>query len=754
MVTLKSEISDMKTFGRTIRRLEDESLVTGRSRFVDDIPIEGVLTMAVLRSPFANASFTVDVEPARRLPGVVGAWSAGDLPDLTLNQVGVDLPPRPVLARGHAKFAGEAIAVIVAANAHAALGAIEADFEPGAVAVDVVQARAAGGPVVQQGLPSNVAYRLGPSAADVDLMAGADVVVRAHLVNQRMAPGMLEGRAVAAIPDGDHLTIYASHQMPHKLRDDLAAALGIARELVRVIVPEVGGGFGAKASVYPEDVLVSYLASTLGRPVKFVETRTENLISCVHGRGQRQSIELGATSDGDLVAFRADVDVDFGAYVDNQRYSTSLCSMMVSGAYLIPKIEATFRGVLTHTPPVGAFRGAGRPEATYMIERAMDMLANELKMDPADLRFRNFIPPDAFPYDPGTEAMYDSGNYAPTLRAALDKVDYDGWRERQTERRASGGTRHIGIGIVSYVELSAGGNEDAVVTVDDSGRVVVRTGTSPTGQGHHTTWAQLVGHELGMSPHDIEVILADTGEVATGGGTGGSRSAPMGGSAVVGAARATATTLRSLAGNHMGCAPDEIELMDGVARHIGTEDTVTLAILAKEADGEIREEYAFQSPNLSYPFGSHICVVEIDEETGEVEILRYLSVDDCGAVINPLVVEGQMHGGTLQGISQALYEEVVFDDFGGLITANLTSYPLPDITQAPDLETFRTETPTPNNDRGIKGMAEAGTTAATPAVANAVFDALAHLGVDDAMLPMPYTPEKVWRAIVVARASR
>ncbi len=741
------------TFGHSVRRLEDEAILARGGVFVDDIPITGCLAMAVVRSPIANAEVTIDASAAKAAAGVAGVWTGEDLSHLVLPQVEVELAPRPVVAKTRARYAGEPVAVVVADSRVAAQRAADlvwADFDAAPAAVTLEAATTADAPVVDPGVPDNVAYRIDVADPDPEFFVEATSVVTLDLVNQRVAPGMLEGRAVAALPDGGGLLIYASHQMPHKLSQWVARAVGLPAAAVRVVVPDVGGGFGAKASVYPEDVLVAYLALHLGRPVKFVEDRTENLIATAHGRGQHARVELGATADGRLVGLRAAIDVDFGAFVDNQRYAAALTARMAAGAYRMPT-EVRLRGILTHTPPTGAYRGAGRPEAAYMVERAVDALASSLGIDPVEFRLANFIPPEAFPYDTGTGAVYDSGNYGAALTAATERVGYAGWRRRQAEWRAAGSSRLLGIGVASYVELSSGGSERASVTIGSDGSVVATTGTSPSGQGHRTTWAQLVADEFGLEPSEVQVVLADTGRVPSGGGTAGSRSAPLGGSAVGLAAAAAAGEVRRVAAAQLEAAEEDIVLAGGRATVAGTDVGIPLGEVAASAGGSIAADREFAAPNLNYPFGTHICVVQVDAETGMVDILRYVSVDDCGAVINPMVVEGQFHGGTLQGVAQALYERVEFDGSGALLTANLASYPLPAVTQAPEQETYRTETPSPNNGLGLKGAGEAGATGSTPAVANAVMDALEPYGVTDADLRMPYTPERVWRAIAAAR---
>jgi carbon-monoxide dehydrogenase large subunit len=558
---------------------------------------------------------------------------------------------------------------------------------------------------------------------------------------------MLECRAVTAVPDGRGVTVYVGHQNGHKLQRELVAVLDLEPGDVRIVVPEVGGGFGAKSALYPEYVLAAYAALCLGHPVKYIETRTENMLVTTHGRGQTQRVEIGAMGDGTLTALRAEIDVDFGAAADLQRWCAALTRHMLSGAYRIPRIEWSVRGVLTHTAPLGPFRGAGRPEAAYLVERAVDEVAAELGMDPAAVREANFIAPNDFPYQTGTGATYDSGAYATAMRAALDIGGYEEWRRLQAERRAGGDGTLIGIGIASYVELAAGGEEYAAVAVADDGTVEVRTGTSPHGQGHHTAWAQLAAERVGVAMEAVTVSHGDTAVVPRGGGTSGSRSAAVGGSAVAAAADRVAARLRDLAADRLEASSHDIRLDGGRAAVAGTDVTVTIADLVADAGGSVAAEEVFASGGQNFPFGTHLCVVEVTPGSGEVTVVGHVAVDDCGRVLNPLLVEGQIHGGVMQGVSYALAEEARFDEDGQPQTTGLHTYRIPAVAQMVPLTSRRTETPSPVNPLGMKGVGESGITGATPAVANAVFDALRPLGVGEDRLTMPFTPDRVWAAV-------
>ena len=729
--------------------MEDADLIAGRGSFLDDIEPPGTLHLAVRRSDVAHGEITeLDTSRAAARPGVQ-VFTAQDFPHLRWSQVLANLPLRSALAADVVRYQGEPMAVAVAENrttAIDAVGDIWVDYNDLPVLVDVHSASAPDAMPLYDELDSNIVYRSGNDRID-GLFDDAAVVVERTFSNHRIAPGMLETRGVLAVPGDDgQLTIYCSHQSPHRFRDLLAAALDRRAEDLRVIVPDVGGGFGSKASFYPEYPIVAELARRLGRPVKFVETRSENLAVSTHGRDQVTTVAIGARLDGEIVGLRFQTIGNMGAAVDNQRWCLHATELMTSGCYRIPQIEREILGVLTNTAPVGAFRGAGRPEAAYAIERAIDHLARRLELDPAALRRRNLVESDAFPYETGVGSTYDSGGYHAALEIALDRLEYDRVRAEQAQR--SGGPL-VGVGIASYVELAGGGQEFGEVSLSESGVVTVKTGTSPHGQGHRTTWAQIAADELGVAIEAVEVVHGDTAAVPRGGGTSGSRSAVLGGTAVHLAAELLADRLRELAADRLEAASGDIRLVDGRAIVAGTDVGVAIHTLV---EGELTESADFVTPGLTYPFGVHACVVDIDTDTGEVSVRSFVAVDDCGRVINPIITEGQVHGGIAQGVAHTLFEGVSYDDSGTLLTGNWTSYRIPAISDVLPIVSVRTETPTPNNPLGVKGVGEAGATGSTPAVANAVMDALARLGVDEDDISMPYTPVKVWSAIRKASA--
>ena len=737
----------MTSFGRSVSRVEDADLLIGRARFLDDLPAaKDALHLKVLRSPFAHATFEIDSLPETQDAHV---FTYADVAHLTWEHLLPGPSSRHPLARERTRYVGEAVAAIACADPQLALDLLAdiwVDYEPLPASTTIEQALATDAPLVYSSVDDNVGYR-DESEHDPDIFADADVVIERVFTNPRMAPGMLEPRTVLAVPGENELTVYVGHQAPHSLRRQLLEIFGSALDDVRVIAPEVGGAFGAKGGLYPEYVLTVHAALATGRPVKYIETRSENLTVTWHGRGQTQRVAAGVRSDGTLVGLRVDVDADFGAGIDSQRWSVLLMRLMLSGAYRIPKIEWTVRGVLTHTAPMGVFRGAGRPQAAYLVERIVDEIARELRLDPAVVRSRNFIAIDEFPYPTGTESTYDSGNYEEALRIALDTAAYATMREEQSKAVESNDGTLIGIGIASYVELTAGGEEYAEVELDDAGSVTVKTGTSPHGQGHDTTWAQLVADQLGVPIEQTAVVHGDTSKVPRGGGTMGSRSAVLGGSSVWAAADEVATILKNTAAQLLEAAPEDIRLKDGRATVVGSDIGLGFETLVAENGGRITATDVFKEPAQTYPFGTHICILTIDTTTGEIDIIRYVAVDDCGRVINPAIVEGQLHGGILQGASQALREVVRYDESGQLLTGNLTTYPIPDLTMAIPITALRTETPSPLNPLGLKGVGESGVTGATPAVANAVYDALAHLGIGEDTLTMPFTPDRVWSAL-------
>ncbi|MDP1819137.1 MAG: xanthine dehydrogenase family protein molybdopterin-binding subunit [Acidimicrobiales bacterium] len=758
----------MSILGNRVERVEDARLLVGQHCYTEDIALPDMLHAAFVRSYEAHAELRgIDTSRATASPGVVAVFTADDLgDDLPLVPTGggfVPLPglEQPSLARGRVRYVGEPIAVVLAESRYAAVdgaSAIEIDYEQLAAVVDPIAALDPGSPVIWETWGTNQIGGLAMPRPD-DLLKDADVVVDGAILNQRVASVSLEPRSVLAgwHPESGEFTVWSSTQQPHKLRDDIAAALHVEASEVRVIAPDVGGGFGAKANAYPEELLLPLLARRLGRPVRYTETRSENMIATTHGRAQHQHFTIGAKQDGTVVALSAELVGDVGAYPSMTPMLLMATGMMAQGTYRFPRVHVSSRGAMTNTTPTSAYRGAGRPEATYLIERALDHLALELDMDPAELRRRNLIPADAFPYATVTGVTYDSGNYPALLETLLAAMGYEELRAEQHRRRSSGASPLLGIGIACYVEITGGIglSEDATVEVLDNGRVQVLTGTSPHGQGHATTWSQIVADELGVPMDHIKVIHGDTALVPTGGGTVGSRSAQFGGSAVQKASAQLADRLRDLAAHLFEAAPEDIELIAGAAAVRGTPaKAVTLQELAvaaadptrRPADFEegLRVETTFTQAGVTFPSGAHGAVVDVDPDTGKVDLLRLVAVDDCGNILNPLIVEGQIHGGLAQGVAQALFEEISFTAEGQPQATTLTDYLTPAASELPRFETHEVVTPSPLNPLGVKGVGESGSIGSTPAVVSAVCDALSHLGVRH--IDPPLTPEKVWRA--------
>jgi carbon-monoxide dehydrogenase large subunit len=737
----------------------------GRRRYVDDIPIDGVLCAHFVRSPIAHGRIvSIDVGGALAMPGVVGVFTAEDL---GLEQAWTISPicGRPPLATGTVRFVGDPVAVVVAETRALALDAAEqvvVEYESLASVVDMEAALAPDAPVQNAALGSNLAMgrREGDGAA---VLADADVVVRARIGNQRVAVVPMEGGAVAAVPgtaaDGYRLTLFPATQMPHMYWGSISSQLGLDRAEVRVVVPDVGGAFGAKTRAGPEHVVVAACALRIGRPVKWAETRSENLVAMSHGRGQVQYVEMGFTRDGLITGLRCRIVGDGGAYGGIGGMLPAVTTRrMATGTYRVPKLAYEVAVALTNTTPMGAFRGAGRPEATAYLERIMDLAAVELDIDPVELRRRNLIGADEFPYTTHTGAVYDSGDYETALDRATEAAGYDALRADQAARRARGDRVQLGIGVATYVEVTGGGPspfEFGGVEVHDDGSATVRVGTSAHGQGHATTFTMIVADTLGIPMERIRFVQSDTAVVPRGGGTGGSRSLQMGGTAVFRASEAVLDQARRVAGRLLEAAPEDVVVTDdgrlGVAGVPVSAITWSEVATAASADAApLRAEIDLDQPGLTYPFGAHIAVVEVDTETGRVELVRHVAVDDCGRIVNPLIVAGQQHGGLAQGAAQALWEQVVFDDDGNPLTATLMDYAMPSAAELPSFETSNTETPSPLNPLGAKGIGESGTVGATPAVQNAVIDAVAHLGIRH--IDMPCTPERVWQALGAARA--
>jgi carbon-monoxide dehydrogenase large subunit len=755
------QAGEPRVLGSPVRRVEDERLLVGAGNYVADLAPPGAGRVTYVRSTEAHARLAaVRTAAAAAAPGVLAVVTAADL---DLAPIPPPLPAfdqrmrRPWLADGVVRFVGEPVAAIVSATREQGADAaelVEVDYdwlEP----VPDVDAADGGEVVLFPEAGDNVVFSVGQPARP-DLFDGCEVVVRQRQVIQRLAPCPLEGRAAAAAWDGDgRLTFWASTQAPHRVRDALAGALGLAPGRVRVICPEVGGAFGAKGSPYPDELLVAWLARRAGRPLAWVESRSESMLGLSHGRAQVQQIALGGRRDGTLLAYRLEVLQDCGAYPRFAGFMPSRARQLASGAYAIPRIEAGGRSLVTTTVPVGPYRGAGRPEATIAIERAVDLFAAELGMDPAELRRRNLVAADAFPYTTATGTTYDSGDYRRALDLALEAGGYTQARAEQGRRRAEGGPRQLGVGLSVYVEVSGGipGGEYGAVEVTRAGGAVVRTGSSASGQGHETVWAMLASEQLGIPVERIEVVHGDTGRVAWGVGTMGSRSAQSGGVAVHRAAVALVRQARELAATLLEASPQDVMLDLAAGRfHVSGAPSVgrSWAELAGAAGaGGLAAEAEADSAGPTFPSGAYLAVVEVDLDTGLARLRRLVGVDDAGRILNPLLARGQLHGAIAQGVGQALYEEFRYDERAIPLTGTLQTYGLPGATELPGFELVELESPTPVNELGVKGLGEAGTIGAPAAVLNAVVDALAPLGVRH--LDMPATPERIWRAVAAAR---
>jgi carbon-monoxide dehydrogenase large subunit len=761
--------------GARIKRREDPRLITGTATYVDDLQMPGLLHVVLVRSPHAHAKITaIETERARAAPGVVAVWTGedvrarcGPLP-VGSRLKDMKVPKRyPLVIDGVVRHVGDPVAAVVATELPLARDAselVEVTYDPLPAVTDIEAALTPQAPVIHPELGTNVCFRLTFGANVDDAFTHADRTLSLRVVQQRLVPSPMETRGVVAQFRGGELTIWTSTQIPHVVKTTLAETVRVPEHQVRVVAPEVGGGFGCKLDVYAEEALLAALAVALGRPVKWIETRQESFLATVHGRGQVSYVDVAAQADGTITGLRARVLADLGAY--SQLLTPSVptnTGLMASGCYRIPHVFAEVIGVFTTQTPTDAYRGAGRPEATFSIERVADVVARALKLDPADVRRRNFIPPEAFPYKTATGATYDSGNYAQALDKALKIVGYPALREEQ--RRLRGQGRFLGIGLSTYVEITGlgaatalpGGNwESATVRVEPTGKVTVLTGSSPHGQGEETTFAQIVSDRLGVSVDDVVVVHGDTRAVPHGVGTFGSRNTAVGGSAVYLASTRIREKATAIAAHLLEVSPGDL-VADGAQFRVrgSPQRTVSFPDVARAAykgaklppgtDPGLEATHFFAPPDRVFPFGTHICVVEVDPDTGEVAIRRYVAVDDCGNIINPLLVAGQVHGGIAQGLAQALYEEAIYDQEGQLLTAGFLDYAVPRAAHVPVMELDHTVTPSPHNPLGAKGVGEAGTIGSIPAVVNAVLDALAPFGVES--LDMPLTPRKVWQAI-------
>ncbi len=777
-----------RVLGTAIKRREDPALITGAGKYTDDFQLPRMVYAAIVRSPHAHARIrSIDTAQARAVPGVRAVFTGADvaasgtpgmiptawlLPDMKI-------PDHPILARDTVHYVGDAVAVVVAENrstAHDGADLVVVDYEPLPAVTDPVKAVAAGAPQLHGNAPGNIAFawELGDRTAVDAAFAAAAKTARLELVNQRLIPHAIEPRCTLAdySEARGELTVWMTSQNPHVHRLLMSlASLGLPEHKIRVIAPEVGGGFGSKIHHYPDEAITAWCAIRLKRPVKWTATRSEANLTDAHGRDHVTRAEMALAADGRILGLRVETHAAMGAYLSTFApcVPTYLYGTLLSGQYDIAAIHVRVLGVFTNTTPVDAYRGAGRPEATFVVERMLDAAAAEVGLDPVTIRRRNFVPPANFPYQTQVALQYDSGDYGPALDKALEMAGYDGLRAEQARRRAEGG-KPLGIGLSSYIEAcglapsqvvgslgaQAGLWESAKVRVHPTGAVTVYTGCSAHGQGHETTYAQIVADRLGISMDQVDVVHGDTKEVQFGMGTYGSRSAAVGGSAVAVSVDKAIAKGRTIAAHLLEAAEEDVVFEDGKYfvrgvpdRSRSWGDVVLQAYLAHNLPAGIEaglEATTFYNPsNFTFPFGTHVAVVEVDPETGEVELLRYIAVDDCGNRINPMIVDGQLHGGIAQGVGQALWEEAVYDEAGQLLTGELLDYALPRAHKLPSFELGHTVTPCPHNPLGVKGVGEAGTIASPAAVVNAVVDALAPYGVRH--LDMPLRPEKVWRAI-------
>jgi carbon-monoxide dehydrogenase large subunit len=785
-----------RVIGTRVLRKEDPVLLTGEAVFTNDMKVPGALHMAVLRSPYANAKLvSIDTTAAAAMPGVRAVYTGADLADLWAAPmpcawaVTEDMlsPTHYPIALDAVHYVGDGVAVVLAesdAAAHDAIEAIEVEYDAGEAVTDLEDALS-DRVIVHRELGTNSSYTWNLLVEETDGAVQRAFDEAAHTVSeryvqQRLIPMAMEPRAVVAVPQpfGGDMTLYTATQIPHVLKVMVAVTLGVPEHQLRVVAPAVGGGFGAKLDVYAEELLCVALARKLGVPVRWNETRSENTVASIQGRGQIQHIELAADSNGRLTAVRVRLTADMGAYFQLITPGIPILgAFLYAGVYDLPKAyDFSCTGVFTNLTPTDAYRGAGRPEATYAIERAMDALAQEIGIDPLELRRRNFIRKDQFPYEAFTGLVYDSGDHDAAATIAADMIDYAGVRARQATQNVDGATKRLGLGVSTYFEMcglapsrvlaslnySAGGWEAATVRVLPTGKVQVVTGTSPHGQGHETSWSMIVADKLGMDPADIDVLHSDTAIAPLGMDTYGSRSLPVGGVAVSMACDKVIDKAKQIAAHQLEANIDDIEFVDGSFRVVGQPSSeLALAAIAFGAftahnlpDGlepNLEAQVSYDPPNFSWPFGTHMCLVEVDTETGEVDVLQYVAVDDCGNQVNPMIVEGQVHGGVVQGLAQALYEGADYDTDGNLRTSTLADYLVPAASDVPSITLGHSVTPSPTNPLGVKGVGEAGTIGAAPAVMNAIVDALSGLGVHD--VAMPASPNTVWNAINAARSN-
>ena len=752
----------MSILGTRVRRTEDPRFLTTGGVYTDDVPLPGACHVHFVRSAVAHARIrSVDVSAALAAPGVVAAYTGADLADLP--QLAPPMPMinaqmrQPQLAAGVVRYVGEPVAVVVTEGRYQgqdAVDLVDVDYDVLPAVVDPVTAASGEARVLFPAAGGNVASAFGEAGAlAADLFDGCEVVVSRVIVNQRLAPAPMETRAAAAAWDQDgRLTAWLPNQGAQDTRPVLAGMLGIDPAAVRVITPDVGGGFGAKFLADPEHAVVCWVARRLGRPARWAETRIENLTGMTHGRGQRQTITIGGRRDGTVTAYRLEILQDAGAYPRMGAFLPALSILLATGPYAIPRAEAVATSVVTNTTPVGAYRGAGQPEATAALERAMDLFAAEIGLDPAQVRRTNLLPAFTEPHTTAFGAAYDTGDYPAALETALAAAGYAELRAEQAERRAAGDVIQLGIGLSCYVEITGPGmdeggpRENATVEVHPDGSATILTGTSPHGQGHATVWAMLASNELGIPVEAITLRWGDTDLIPEGGGTGASRSLQLGGSAVRQASRELIELARPRAAAELEADPADLVFDAARSAFAVAGDPDAAVPLARLAESErLFAHTVFRAPAPTFPFGAHVAVAEVDTQTGKAVLRRVVSVDDAGTVINPLLAEGQRHGGIAQGAAQALVEEMIYDADGNPLTASFADYPFVSAAELPSFELADSQTPTPLNPLGAKGLGEAGTIGSTPAVQNAIIDALGHLGVRH--IDLPASPQRVWAAL-------
>jgi len=780
-----------RVFGSGIKRREDPRLLTGTARYTADFTLPGQLYAAIVRSPHGHARIgKIDTAAAKMAPGVAAVFTAADTEGVLhpipcawlVPNSNLKTAPYPPLAKTVVRYVGDAVAVVVAESAQQASDAVElidVEYEPLPVTIDPEQAVRPDAPQLHAEAPGNLAFHWTVAGGDVDAaFSKADVVVRDRIIQQRLIPNAMEPRGALAhyLPATGELTLWNTTQNPHIVRFIVSLVCGIPEDRLRVIAPEVGGGFGSKIPQIQGDFITVFCSMKLGRPVKWIESRSENYQSTTHGRDHVQDVEMAATKDGRILGLRCTVWAGMGAYLSTAApgIPTILHGLMLSGPYQLGAVKEDVYGVYTNTTPVEAYRGAGRPEATFMLERVIDQLADELKMDPAELRRKNLIPPFDDGHDVVTGLKYDSGNYPAALDKVLTHVNYAGLRAEQAELRKKG--RYIGIGVGLYVEICGLGPsqvagavgfqgglwESAIVRFHPSGKAHVFIGSSPHGQGEETTFAQIVADELGVSVGDVKVVHGDTETTPMGWGTYGSRTTAVSGAALAVAARKIKEKAKLLTSHLLEAAVEDIDYADGKffvrgfpEKHKTIQDIALMANVAwnmpQGMEPGLEATTFYDPPNFVFPFGAHVAVVEIDSETGQVQLKRYVAVDDCGHQINPMIVEGQVHGGVVQGIGQALWEHGVYAANGQLLTGSLNDYAIPRADLLPDIEVLSTVTPSPHHPLGVKGIGEAGTIVSTCTVYNAVLDALKPFGVKS--IHMPLTPERVFNAMAASSAA-